>query len=243
MKIALLGYGKMGMEIERIALKKGHSIVLKTNSKSNLDAQREVLKTADVAIDFSQPNCALSNVRTCLELDVPVISGTTGWNESLEEAKNLCSIRKGAFLYASNFSLGVNLFFELNKKLASLMNGVLEYDVEMQETHHTQKLDAPSGTAITLAEGLVETLDRKKKWKSSIGRSIDPISKDEVLIESFRIDTITGIHSVTYTSDMDKISIYHEAFNRSGFASGAILAAEWIIGKKGIFTMNHVLFP
>lgn len=230
MKIALLGYGRMGKEIEKIALQRGHEIVIKTNSNESLD-----IGLADVAIDFSVPASAYDNIATCLNNDIPVISGTTGWLENYEKAVDLCKEKHGAFIYASNFSLGVNIFFELNKQLAKMMDRLSDYHITMEEIHHTKKLDAPSGTAITLAEGIIAN-SSKSSWK--LGGAI---SEKSIPITAKRIEDIPGTHVVDYASDVDSISIQHIAHNRKGFAIGAIVAAEWILNKKGVFTMNDVL--
>lgn len=231
MKIALLGYGKMGKTIERLAQERGHEIVLKITD--NIE-QQDIVK-ADVAIDFSVPNAAFKNITTCFNHQVPVISGTTGWLSRYDEAVELCDKKGAAFIYASNFSLGVNLFFELNKKLASLMNKFPEYKVAIEEIHHTQKLDAPSGTAITLAEQIIEQTG-KKGWK------LDEAGEEEIPITAKRIDSVPGTHIITYDSPIDSIKIEHEAHSRDGFALGAIIAAEWLKDKKGVFTMKDVLF-
>jgi 4-hydroxy-tetrahydrodipicolinate reductase len=230
MKIALLGYGKMGQVIERIALKRGHEIVLKKSSKDTFDG----LENADVAIDFSVPDAAVTNISTCLNSNMPVISGTTGWLENYEKMVSLCNEKKGAFIYGSNFSLGVNIFFELNDHLAKIMAKFSQYKVEMEEIHHTQKLDAPSGTAITLAKGIIDNSDYSS-W------ALENAKEDEILIDAKRIEGIPGTHSVFYNSEIDSIEIKHTAHNREGFALGAVIAAEWIVGKKGIFTMKDVL--
>jgi len=235
MKIALIGYGKMGHEIERIALERGHEIVC-TIDIDNLEAfDSESFRTAQVAIEFTRPETALDNYRRCFMANVPVVSGTTGWLDHMTEIKNACE--KGqTFFYASNFSLGVNLFFALNKKLATMMNAFPVYDVHMKEVHHTQKLDAPSGTAITLAEGIIENLDRKRTWVK------DPSDKSEELyIASERTGLVPGFHEITWESDVDTITIAHDAKSRAGFALGAVLAAEYTAGKKGFLGMNDLL--
>ena len=236
MKIALIGYGKMGKAIEEIALKKGHAIALKITSKNQEKLTIEDLKKADVAIEFTNPESAAGNILLCLKAGVPVISGTTGWLKHLEEIKSKCMSLDGSFLYASNFSVGVNIFFELNKRLALLMNKHSEYDVRIEETHHTQKKDAPSGTAITLAEGILDQNDSKTKWVNNVAAT-----EDELSILSHRIDAVPGTHSVKYSSEIDDIEIIHTAHNRMGFAQGAVLAAEYIAGRKGIFSMKDVL--
>lgn len=230
MKIALLGYGRMGKVIERIALERGHEIVLRKGSSDTF----EDLQKADVAIDFSIPDAAVSNISTCLEQGIPVISGTTGWLENYHEMVKLCEEQNGAFIYGSNFSLGVNIFFELNDHLAKMMSKFNQYRVEMEEIHHTQKLDAPSGTAITLANRIIENSDYSS-W------ALENAKNDELLINVKRIENIPGTHSVFYHSEVDTIEIKHTAHNRDGFALGSVIAAEWIIGKKGVFTMKDVL--
>ena len=230
MKIALLGYGRMGQEIEKIATSRGHEIVIRKDAGDSIDITK-----ADVAIDFSIPTSAFENISNCLENNVPVISGTTGWLEKYTEAVNLCKEKKGAFIYASNFSVGVNIFFELNKQLAKMMSNLEDYTISMEEIHHTKKLDAPSGTAITLAEGIIENTS-KENWK--LGTEI---SETNIPIEAKRIPDVPGTHTVWYSSEVDTIEIKHTAHNRKGFALGAVIAAEWIIGKTGVFTMKDVL--
>ena len=230
MKIALLGYGKMGKVIERIALERGHEIVLRKTSKDTFAG----LEKTDVAIDFSIPDAAAANIRICLEKQVPVVCGTTGWLEHYEEMTALCKAKNGAFLYGSNFSLGVTIFFELNAHLAKIMARFTDYKVSVEEIHHTQKLDAPSGTAITLANGIIENSDYK-------GWTLENPKAGEMKIDAIRTENVPGTHSVFYDSDVDKIEIKHTAHSRDGFALGAVIAAEWIIGKQGIFTMKEVL--
>ncbi|GGG88863.1 4-hydroxy-tetrahydrodipicolinate reductase [Polaribacter pacificus] len=230
MKIALLGYGRMGKEIEQIALKRGHQIVIKTSDQEGYD-----ISNADVAIDFSVPSAAVSNISNCINHQVPVISGTTGWLEQYDQVVSLCNQKKGAFIYASNFSLGVNIFFELNKQLAKMMNTIEDYSLSIEEIHHTQKLDAPSGTAISLAEGIIAN-SAKKKWE------LDASNSDEIIpISAKRIPEVPGTHTICYESDVDQIEIKHTAHNRKGFALGAVVAAEWLVGKTGVYTMKDVL--
>ncbi|HMU46399.1 MAG TPA: 4-hydroxy-tetrahydrodipicolinate reductase [Chitinophagaceae bacterium] len=236
MNIALIGYGKMGKAIEEIALQKGHKIVIKIDQDNFDEFTRENLSQADAAIEFTNPHSAFENIKKCIEFGIPVVSGSTGWTDKLDELKVLCQQKNSAFIYASNFSIGVNIFFEINKKLASMMDYLPDYNVTLEEIHHTQKKDAPSGTAITLAEGILEKVERKKKWVNSI--SSNP---DDLVIVSKRIDPAAGTHSIKYTSAIDDIEIIHTAHNRKGFAAGAVLAAEYIIGKKGFFTMKDVL--
>ncbi len=230
MKIALLGYGKMGKVIERIALERGHEIVLKKDQDSSFDG----LKNADVAIDFSVPVSAVANISECLNNGIPVISGTTGWLVDYQKMVELCNAKNGSFIYGSNFSLGVNVFFELNEYLAKMMANLKQYNVSMEEIHHTQKLDAPSGTAITLAEGVIKNTNYAN-WTLET-----PIS-NEIHIEAKRIENVPGTHSIFYDSEVDQIEIKHTAHSREGFALGAVIAAEWLIGKKGVFTMKDVL--
>ena len=230
MKVALLGYGRMGQAIEKIAVERGHEIVI----RKDLEPLEVDLGTADVAIDFSHPDAAFDNIKACLEAGVPVVSGTTGWLDQFEEAKDLCSQVGGAFLYASNFSIGVNLFFNLNAYLAKMMKNIKDYDVTMEEIHHIHKLDAPSGTAISLAEDILAESD-KEKW------SIDQPKADDLFINVKREGEVPGTHSISYKSDIDSIEVKHTAFNRTGFALGAVVAAEWLHNKKGIYDMKDVL--
>ena len=236
MKIALVGYGKMGHAIEEIALQRGHEIVLKVGIENVQDNTIDNIRKADVAIEFTGPEIAFDNVIRCLEAGVPVVSGSTGWLQRFEEAKAFCNNKSGALLYASNFSVGVNIFFAINKKLAELMAPHKEYDVLLTEIHHTQKKDAPSGTAITLAEGILQSIEQKKKWVNEVSNS-----REELQIISERIDPAPGTHTITYTSDIDDIEIKHTAHNRKGFATGAVLAAEFLHNKKGIYSMSDVL--
>lgn len=236
MNIALIGYGKMGKAIEEIALSRAHQVVLKID-ENNLSAfNKDNLGKADVAIEFTGPHTAFDNVIKLLAFNVPVVSGSTGWLHKMNEVVSLCQSQSGAFIYASNFSVGVNLFFELNKKLAALMYPYKDYNVTLEEIHHTQKRDAPSGTAITLAEGVMDTYTEKKKWVNDITPA-----NDELLIVSKRIDPAPGTHIINYSSEIDDITITHTAHNRKGFALGAVLAAEFLKDKKGIFTMKEVL--
>ncbi len=230
MKIALLGYGKMGQTIERIALERGHEIVLKKDEFNTYEG----LSNADVAIDFSIPAVAVENISSCFYANVPVISGTTGWLDRYDEMVALCEEKKGAFISSSNFSLGVNLFFGLNEYLAKMMSKFDSYKVEMEEIHHTQKLDAPSGTAISLAKGVIEN-SNYTNW------TMENPNPNEIHIEAVRIGDVPGTHTVTYNSGIDTIEIKHTAHNREGFALGAVIAAEWIVGKQGVFSMKDVL--
>ncbi|MFD2727226.1 4-hydroxy-tetrahydrodipicolinate reductase [Hyunsoonleella rubra] len=231
MKIALLGYGRMGQTIEKIAISRGHDVVLTIDKD---DTNYDITK-ADVAIDFSIPSVAFDNISNCLKNNVPVVSGTTGWLKDYNNAIELCKENDGAFIYASNFSLGVNIFFELNKTLAKMMSNLKQYNVSMEEIHHTKKLDAPSGTAITLAEGVIENNQNYDSWK------LNQNGENTVPIVAKRIEDVPGTHTVTYDSEVDTISIEHIAHNRQGFALGAVVAAEWLVGKTGVFSMNDVL--
>ncbi len=231
MKIALLGYGKMGKAIEKIAMQRKHEIVLKVE---NFDDLKQI-HIADVAIDFSVPKAAYNNISTCIKQGVPVISGTTGWLDKYDEIVALCNQKKGAFIYASNFSLGVNIFFEINQQLAKLMANYEDYNVSIEEIHHTQKLDAPSGTAITLANQILEKIN-KNKWVLG-----ETNQDNELPIIAKRIENVPGTHHVTYENNIDKIEIIHTAKNRKGFALGAVVAAEWLLGKQGVFTLRDVL--
>lgn len=233
MKVALIGYGKMGKTIERILLERNHEIVA-TFGRDGIDEDK--LKLADVAIEFTRPEAVFDNIAVCFKNQIPVITGTTGWLAKYDEAVKLCEENKSGFLFASNFSLGVNLFFEINKQLARIMNAYGNYDVQMQEIHHTQKLDAPSGTAITLAEQVIENLDRKDGWTLDT-----PPTEKQIHIEALREPGVPGTHSITYTSDIDDIEITHTAKSRDGFALGAVLAAEFMNGKSGIYQMKDVL--
>ncbi|WP_018674482.1 4-hydroxy-tetrahydrodipicolinate reductase [Riemerella columbina] len=231
MKIALVGYGKMGKIIDEIATKRGHEIVARLKETPTA----ENLNAPDVVIEFSNPEAAFENIKTCLELKIPVVCGTTGWLNRKPEIEHIALDNETAFLYGSNFSLGVNLFFELNEQLAQLMHSFGAYICQMEEIHHTHKKDAPSGTAITLAEGIIEH-SNYKTWK--LGETND----QDLGIETIRKDEVPGTHSVFYRSNVDEIEIKHTAFSRDGFALGAVIAAEWIIGKKGNFGMKDVLF-
>lgn len=230
MKIALLGYGRMGKAIEGVALERGHEIVI----RKDVEPHAIDLEQADVAIDFSHPSAAYDNIIQCIDAKVPVVSGTTGWLEKYEKASTYCQENGGAFLYASNFSIGVNLFFNLNSYLARMMKNLRNYKVSMEEIHHVHKLDAPSGTAITLAEEVLKH-NAKSDW------SIDAESETEMLIRVKREGEVPGTHSVQYDSEIDSIEIKHTAHNRMGFALGAVVAAEWMLDKKGVYTMRDVL--
>lgn len=236
MRIALIGYGKMGKAIEEIALHRGHEIVLKIDQPNLHEFTQEKLLTADAAIEFTSPHSAPDNVKKLLEFGVPVVCGSTGWTSELDNMKQLCADKGGAFAYSSNFSVGVNIFFEVNKRLAALMAPHKEYEVILEEIHHTQKKDAPSGTAITLAEQVLAEVKRKKQWVNEL--SDNP---EDLEIISQREDPAPGTHSVKYSSVIDTIEIIHTAHNRTGFATGAVLAAEFLKDRKGFFTMKDVL--
>ena len=236
MKIAIIGYGKMGKAIEKMALQKGHTIVLKITGKNVGEMTSENLQKADVAIEFSGPAAAFENIKKCMDAGLPVVCGSTGWTDKMDEIKNYCTAKNGAFIYASNFSVGVNIFFEINKRLAQFMSTQELYEVILEETHHTEKKDAPSGTAITLANQILESVKRKTKWVNTF--SDDPADLE---IISQRIDPTPGTHHVKYSSVIDDIEIIHTAHNRNGFALGAVLAASFLQNKKGCFTMKDVL--
>lgn len=236
MNIAIVGYGKMGKEIEQIALDRGHNILLRIDENNINSINSEDFKDIEVAVEFSNPESAYSNINLCLDNNIPVVSGTTGWLHKIDEVIKRCDQENKTFFYASNFSLGVNLFFKLNERLAKMMNKFSDYEVTIEETHHTQKLDAPSGTAITLAEGLIGNIERKNLWeKENSG------SNDSIAVKSFREGNVPGNHKIIYDSVFDKITIEHDAKSRKGFALGAVLAAEFIVDKKGYFTMNDLL--
>jgi 4-hydroxy-tetrahydrodipicolinate reductase len=233
MKILLVGYGKMGKTIERIAKERGHEIA----GRIDVDNGHELDHiSADVAIEFSHPDAAFDNVKKCLLKKIPVVCGTTGWLAKKTEIEKLAKETEGSFFYASNYSLGVNIFFKLNEYLAKLMKNFDAYDIVMEEIHHTEKKDAPSGTAITLAEGVLKNIDRKKEWVNS-----DSKGQEQLAIKSFRIGTVPGTHTVRYTSLMDDLEIKHTAHTREGFALGAVMVAEWIKGKKGVLNMDDFL--
>jgi 4-hydroxy-tetrahydrodipicolinate reductase len=241
MKIALLGYGKMGKIIEEIAVSRGHTIVLRVEGKNAGQLTDDELKVADVAIEFTRPDAVIPNMQRCFSNGVPVVVGTTGWYDHLPGIMEECRSRNGTLFHASNFSIGVNLFFQLNERLAALMNGFPEYDVVLEEIHHVHKLDAPSGTALTLANGLLSKLERKKMWTLYHGSAPEEVNEAELPIVSIREGEVPGTHSVTYVSDVDAIEITHEAYNRKGFALGAVVAAEWVQNRKGVFTMKDLL--
>lgn len=242
MKLALLGYGKMGQIIERIALDRGHQIVLRIDALNPEDLTSENLQKADVAIDFSTPASVLHNIELCFEAGVPVVVGTTGWYERLQEVENTCRVGNKTMLYASNFSIGVNVFFHINKVLASVMNQYSQYEVQVEEIHHTQKLDSPSGTAITIAEGIIDHLDRKSEWVNElVGENTEMVVRPEqLLIESHRIEDVPGTHTVIYSSEVDEIELKHTAHSRTGFALGALLAAEWLKDRQGFYNITDM---
>ena len=236
MRIAIIGYGKMGHMIEEVAVQRGHEIVLKINIENTEDFTKENCSKADVAIEFTGPSTAYENVKKCIDFGTPVVSGSTGWNQQLPEMKNYCTQKEGTFLHASNFSIGVNIFFEVNTLLAKLMASQPSYNVSLKEVHHTQKKDAPSGTAVTLAEQVLQHITRKTAWVNE-----EESTPSQLSILSERIDPAPGTHHVKYSSDIDDIEIIHTAHNRKGFALGAVMAAEFIHDKKGVFTMKDVL--
>ena len=242
MKIAILGYGKMGRIIEKFANERGHEVVLKVNVENTEDLTIENLQKADVAIDFSTPDSALSNIGLCFDAHLPVVVGTTGWYGHLQDVKNRCLGGNNTLLYASNFSIGVNVFFFVNKVLAKIMNKYPQYEVQVEEIHHTEKLDSPSGTAMTIAEGILSELERKNEWVNElIGSGEELIAKsDQLLIESHRIEDVPGTHTVIYSSEVDDIEFKHKAHSRAGFALGAILAAEWLQDKKGFYNITDM---
>ena len=236
MKIAIIGYGRMGKSIEGLAKEAGHEVVQIFGGKNPEEFNVKNLQKAEVAIDFSLPDTAFTNIKKCIEAGVPVVSGTTGWLERYEEVKSDCLEKKGAFFYASNFSIGVNIFMEINERLAALMNTQVAYDVSMTEIHHTRKLDAPSGTAITLAEGIIDKVERKS------GHTLEQNDGEaNIHIDAIREGDVPGTHIIEYKSETDTIEIKHAAHSRIGFAKGAILAAEWLIGKEGVFGMKDML--
>jgi len=237
MKIALLGYGKMGKEIEKICLQKGYTIVARIDNEKDWQRFANEIAQADVAIEFSMPTVVLDNIQKCFELNIPIVVGTTGWNDEKEALKTQCESEKQSFIYGSNFSIGVNLFFRLNELAAKLMNQYPEYNVSMKEIHHTQKLDTPSGTAISLADIVVNELDTVEKWQKGASHNNHILG-----IESKRIDPTPGTHSLFYKSEIDEIELTHTAKNRIGFAKGAVLAAEWIVKRKGWFEFKDILF-
>ncbi|MBO8447513.1 MAG: 4-hydroxy-tetrahydrodipicolinate reductase [Bacteroidetes bacterium] len=238
MKIALIGYGKMGKIIEKIALSRGHEIVARIDVDNMEDIHSDAFRSADAAIEFTMPKVAEENCRKALEEGVPVVCGTTGWADKMDGIKKLAEEKGKAFFWTSNFSVGVNVFFAVNKYLAKIMNGFDQYDVSMTETHHIHKLDAPSGTAVTLAEGILENLERKKSWTLA---GAAPVEADSIGIEAIREGEVPGIHTIVYDSPVDSITITHSAKSREGFALGAVMAAEFIQGKKGFLSMQDMM--
>lgn len=242
MKIALLGYGKMGQQIEQFALKRGHEIQLIVDKDNRDSIVAEDLQGADVAIDFSEPAAAIGNISLCFEAGLPIVVGTTGWYEHLEEIKSVCLEADQSLLYGSNFSIGVNVFFHVNRLLAKAMAPYKQYDVQVEEIHHIHKLDSPSGTAITIAEGILDGIEDKSKWINNlVGEGEELIPKaEELLIESHRIEEVPGTHTVLYSSEVDQIEFKHTAHSRAGFALGAVIAAEWLQGKKGFYQVTEM---
>ena len=242
MKIAILGFGKMGQIIEQFAMERGHDVVLKVNADNLEELTVSNLKNADVAIDFSTPDCVLQNIALCFDAGVAIIVGTTGWYGRLQEVKNQCIEGNNTLLYASNFSVGVNVFFFVNRVLAKIMNRYPQYEVQVEEIHHTEKLDSPSGTAMSIAEGIIGELNRKNEWVNElIGSHSELITKpDQLLIESHRIEDVPGTHTVIYSSEVDDIEFKHKAHSRAGFALGAVLAAEWVNGKNGFYNVTDM---
>jgi len=236
MNIVISGYGRMGHEVEKVALERKHKIVAIIDNKNDWQDKIDTIKNADVIIDFSFPETAVDNFRRCFEIGIPLVSGTTGWYDKMHEVKDFCTKNNASFFYAHNFSIGVNIFFEANKKLAKMIASVGGYSPSMEETHHIHKLDSPSGTAIRLAEDIIKEFEGIEKWKNDLN-----INKNELSIISKREGEITGEHMITYQSDVDEITISHSAKNRKGFALGAVVAAEFLLGKKGIFTMSDLL--
>ncbi|MCQ2374891.1 MAG: 4-hydroxy-tetrahydrodipicolinate reductase [Salinivirgaceae bacterium] len=235
MKLAIIGYGRMGHEIEAAAIQRGHEVVITIDKDNMNDFESEKFKSADVAIEFTFPESAVSDYLKCFKAGIPVVSGTTGWLDKRPMVEDECKKNNCGFLYASNFSLGVNLFFELNRKLAKMMGQFSDYSVRMNEIHHTKKLDAPSGTAITLGEDIIKAIPSKDKWVNTA-----ECKPNELSITSERIGDVPGTHEIFYKSEADEITIRHEAFNRKGFALGAVIAAEFMVGKKGIYSMSDV---
>lgn len=242
MKIVILGYGKMGQMIEKFALKRGHEIALIVDSENRDGLIAEDLVDADIAIDFSTPEAALGNISLCFEANLPLVVGTTGWYDHIEEVKETCLEADQSLLYGSNFSIGVNLFFHVNKLLAKAIAPYQQYDVQVEEIHHIHKLDAPSGTAITIAEGIIDNSEIKKTWvNQEVGAEEEIVNQPhELLIESLRIEEVPGTHTVLYSSEVDQIEFKHTAHNREGFALGAVIAAEWLYGKKGFYQVTEI---
>lgn len=235
MKIALIGYGKMGHMIEKIARERGHEIVSIIDIDNRDDLKSDAFKSADAAIEFTVPTTAIDNINACFDAGVPVVCGTTGWTKQIEEVKASMVKKNGTLFWSSNYSVGVNIFMAVNKYLAKIMNGFSQYNVEMTEVHHIHKLDAPSGTAITLAEGIIDNLDRKSGWSKEVENS-----SSDIAIKSIREGEVPGIHTIRYESSVDSIEITHDAKSREGFALGAVLAAEFTAGKKGFYTTEDM---
>ncbi|MCA5005732.1 4-hydroxy-tetrahydrodipicolinate reductase [Sphingobacterium bovistauri] len=242
MKIVILGYGKMGQLIEKFALKRGHEIALIVDAHNREDITADDLRDADIAIDFSMPDAALENISLCFEADLPLVVGTTGWYEHLQEVRETCIEANQSLLYGSNFSIGVNIFFHINRLLAKAISPYQQYDVQVEEIHHIHKLDAPSGTAITIAEGIIDNNEIKKSWVNQVVGSDEEVvnQPSELLIESLRIEEVPGTHTVLYSSEVDQIEFKHTAHNRDGFALGAVVAAEWLYGKKGFYQVTEI---
>ncbi len=238
MKIGLIGYGKMGKAIEEIAIDRGHEIVFRSNSTQPIDT--ETLQIADVAIEFTKPSLAVEHIEKAILAKTPIVVGTTGWNSHLQEVKDLVNEQNGTVLHASNFSIGVNILFEINERLAKLLSDYPEYQANIEEIHHLQKLDAPSGTAITLADGILENNNSYSSWICGIGEE-PHVSPNQLGVTAYRLPEVPGTHTIKYVSEIDTITISHEAHSRKGFALGAVVAAEWIFNKQGIFTMKDVL--
>lgn len=239
MKIALIGYGKMGREIESVAIASGHEIVVRINSENLSEFSPKNLSLADVAIEFTRPDQVISNLYTCFEASVPVVTGTTGWYENIQKVQLACEKLQGSLIFASNFSIGVQVFFQINSKLAAIIKNLPEYQVDIEEIHHVEKLDKPSGTAISLALEIMKNLPEIKKWQPDDGNRT--LKRDEIPIRSIRKDQVIGTHIVNYTSEIDRISLIHDAKSRKGFAIGALAAATWLIKRKGFFTMNDFM--
>ena len=236
LNIILIGYGRMGHEVEKAAKKRGHHIIMTVDQENQNDMNPGNLKKADVAIEFSLPDAAYNNIMTCLQAGLPVVSGTTGWLDKMPQVEDYCNQHNQAFFHAANFNIGVNLFFKLNEYFARIMNDYSNYDVEVEETHHVHKVDAPSGTAKKLADRLLQAIDRKKNWKKEKAQS-----PEDLAVRSIREDEVPGIHRVMYHSDFDDIEIKHAAKSREGFALGAVMAAEFLQGKQGVFSMDDLL--
>lgn len=242
MKVILFGYGKMGQLIEKFVQKRGHQVVYIIDENNRSTLKVEDLPDYDIAIDFSTPQGTLDNIHFCLDHNIPLVIGTTGWYEQLEEIEKKCLDNNQSLLWGSNFSIGVNIFFHINKVLAKVMGPYKQYDVQVEEIHHTQKLDAPSGTAISIAEGILENLDSKKQWVNHLVDMEDNVipKKEDLLIESLRIDDVPGTHTVLYSSEVDQLEFKHTAHSRDGFALGAVIAAEWLLGKKGFYSVTDI---